>query len=156
MNANRFDARIRLLAGAPTRRSALGSVLGAGLAALLPRLGGEGAAARKKGRKRNKKCKRGQKKCGGKCANLTTDSANCGFCGNACPSGQCRGGFCICSGQEDCASLDNCECGLAINGAIVCAGALTTTSCTDNSGCPPRSVCRQAIGGSFCGAPCPS
>lgn len=41
-------------------------------------------------------CPTGRKRCGTRCVNTGTDEANCGACGNVCPSFQiCKGGACV-------------------------------------------------------------
>ncbi|MBL8679844.1 MAG: hypothetical protein JNK05_11795 [Myxococcales bacterium] len=89
------------------------------------------------------------------CADLQTDSAHCGRCGNACPSGgRCNAGRCECpsgatlcsaSGRAYCARLDsdstNCgACGMSCGGA---AGMVCTMG-----------RCACAAGNSLCGGRC--
>lgn len=66
-------------------------------------------------------CVAPQMDCGGACANITTDPANCGACGNACMAGEaCNSGSCGCPGG-----------GMACNGACVDV----TTSATNCGSC---------------------
>ena len=61
--------------------------------------------------------------CSGKCADLKTDTANCGKCGTVCPTGA----TCV---------LGNCQCGTADGGSTQtkCNGACVDTK-TDNTNC---------------------
>lgn len=141
MDADRFDVVVRSFA-AVSRRATLGRMAG-GLAALIGLLGAEDVAAGKKRRKKNKKCKGGQKKCGKRCipkANCCTD-ANCGECEHCqsgtcipgCQSGQiCQNGACTCpTGQRDCqgtcipdgdccANVDCASGAACVDGACLC------------------------------------
>lgn len=94
MSNDQFDQISEaMVAGVPRRKvlGGLGGLLTAGL--------GTRAEARRKRRK--KKCKKGTSKCGKKCFNLQTDSANCGACGVVCSSGRtCRDGACACPGDQ--------------------------------------------------------
>jgi hypothetical protein len=79
MESNRFDDLTRALGGGQSRRRMLKALGGAALAAAgLTRIDGAEAAA----------CKSPNVRCGkGKdaiCADLQTDEANCGACGNVC------------------------------------------------------------------------
>ncbi|MGH2617473.1 MAG: hypothetical protein ACRDJC_19740 [Thermomicrobiales bacterium] len=153
MDADRFDAFVRSLP-VIARRTALGSLLGAGLAALHTRFESEDTAARKKRRKkkRKKKCKGGKKKCGKKCVNLATDGNNCGVCGNACKSGACVHGACTCQGAIECP--DGCLCASrAEGGPDACqSGVDQTDTCNEDADCPFRSFCRNV--GNECALPC--
>lgn len=94
MDIDRLAALIRLLSTTPSRRD-IGRAL-VGLAAG-PLLVPAGAAAKKKKKgKKKKKCRRGLKRCGRKCVNVQTDTANCGACGKKCDSGEtCAQGTCV-------------------------------------------------------------
>jgi len=90
MHHEEFDRTLARIASGLPRRMVLGGVLGllgAGVA------GGQSNARKRK----KKKCKRGTTRCGKRCANLQSDSANCGACGTACTGGKtCSGGACVC------------------------------------------------------------
>ena len=78
--------------------------------------------------------------CGALCVSLSTDNANCGQCGKACPDGQaCRSGACapVCGkGTTPCGasctdtSLDNANCG-------GCGKACKATETCSGSACGP-------------------
>lgn len=95
MARNAFDNALLYLTSQNSRRTLLGGVLG------LLAAGTTDSPSEAKKRKK-KKCKGGTTKCGKKCVNLKTDSANCGACGTACPAGQvCANGVCGCpAGQS--------------------------------------------------------
>jgi hypothetical protein len=82
------------------------------------------------------------KLCGTECTDATTDTANCGTCGNACPLERaCTGGKCVCpSGYTDCSGVcanlqvdaQNCGgCGKACTGQCS-GGTCQTSSCAAN------------------------
>lgn len=154
MDDKAFD---QVVSGLP-RRGLLGMV--ASLSALA--LGRPSGEAR---RKKRKKCKKGTSKCGKKCFDLNTDSANCGSCGVVCSSGRsCNAGVCTCpAGQSFVAGaciprfgctleLDTCEvgkkacpgvsidadgrCHVSAEGEPFCATALECGSAPDSSACP--------------------
>jgi hypothetical protein len=142
----------QVLRGLP-RRGFLG--LAASLSAIAMRR--PSAEARRKKRKKRKKCKEGTAKCGKKCFNLNTDSANCGACGVVCSSGRaCSAGVCACpAGQSFVAGaciprfgctldLDTCEVGknacpdFPIPTANLCfVTAEGEPFCGTSSGCAP-------------------
>ena len=94
MHDETFDRAVRAGVGGVPRRRFMGLVAGLTGAALA-------RPTADAGRKRRKKCKKGTKKCGKQCLNLSTDSANCGACGNACSGGQtCSGGVCTCPADQ--------------------------------------------------------
>lgn len=156
MHDNELDRAVR---GVP-RRGLLG--LAAGLSAIA--LGSPAAEAR---RKKRKKCKKGTTKCGKKCFNLTTDSANCGACGTVCSGGRsCRAGVCACPvGQSFVAGaciprfgctldLDTCE-----TGKHACpdfpgpAGNLCFVTAEGEPFCGAASGCAPAESGTTCPPP---
>lgn len=84
MDPSRFDALARSLA---TRRTLSAALAAAGIGALV-----RGA----EGKKKKKGCGKAKTRCGGACADLGSDQANCGACGNACGGGTlCCGGACV-------------------------------------------------------------
>lgn len=91
-------------------------------------------------------------RCGTECVDTGTDPANCGACGEACPSGEaceagqcalaCAGGTTKCSGPmgETCAdtSVDpaNCgACGKACGVAELCDAGVCVTACGGTTAC---------------------
>lgn len=158
MHDKAFDQAIREGARGVPRRGVL--TLVAGLSAIATGL--PLAEAR---RKKRKKCKKGTSKCGKKCFNLQTDSANCGACGVVCSNGRsCSAGVCACpAGQSFVAGaciprfgctldLDTCEvgkkacpevsidadgrCHVSADGEPFCATALECVSVPDSGACP--------------------
>ena len=158
MDADMFDQVARDGWQALPRRGVLG--LAAGLGALL--LGSSAGDAKKK----RKKCKKGKKKCGKRCVDLQTDSANCGACGNVCPGGQiCSGGTCAypadqsfiagaCIPRFGCTvALNTCDggkiacpqqtnvsdarCYITADGQPICATGLTCEAVPSGGSCPP-------------------
>ena len=96
-----------------SRRSALSAIgLGSVNSAIAAIALVQKGAAKKHGRKKGKKCKPSQSRCGKKCTSLNS-SRNCGRCGNRCQEGDaCQQGVCcggdnvICRGEcrPDCPS----------------------------------------------------
>ena len=173
MDDRRFDLLAQRLASGLDRRTltaALGAALaGVGVAAAGEAAGAKGKGRRGRGKHgghrdhggggdqrgggaaggdavapaKKKKCKNGTTKCGKKCRDLTSDSANCGACGHACGSGEgCVGGACAggCgAGQTRCGGScvntqtdeANCgSCGHACDGGESCQGSqCQTTTC---------------------------
>lgn len=150
LNTQQFAAAVRAVDGAASRRTSLGAALAAGFAALLSRFAADDAAGRKKRRKK-KKCKGGTTKCGKTCFDLATNGANCGACGNACLTGECVHGACICATSEDCA--DGCFCKKSAQGAFACASAPTEDPCETDDDCPLGSYCLIS-NGETCSVPC--
>ena len=73
-------------------------------------------------------CPSGETLCGATCTDLSSDSSNCGVCGNACQSGQsCTGGVCacpaddtVCSGSCTNVEYDRANCGTC---GVTCAAS---------------------------------
>lgn len=87
-------------------------------------------------------CEGGRVDCGGVCSDLSTDTAHCGGCNQACRTGEtCSSGACACAaGMVDCgdvcAGLDNdpmnCgACGRRCPSGASCEGGTCVASCTD-------------------------
>jgi hypothetical protein len=106
-------------------------------------------------------CAAGQQSCGGKCATVATDNANCGACGHVCGAGQtCSGGVCACpGGMAACGgacvdtqtSVGNCgACGKVCTAGEICAAGL----CTCQAGLSPcgMSCVDLATSAANCGA----
>lgn len=131
-----------------TRRTSLVALLTTALIASTPPFD---AAARKKRRKnRKKRCKGSTTKCGKQCADLATNAANCGACGQACPSGECVNGACTCAVPGDCVA--DCFCKGNVEGVALCGGGLTQDPCQTDDDCPLGSYCFGA--GNVCTVPC--
>ncbi len=100
-------------------------------------------------------CGGGATNCAGTCANLATDVANCGTCGNACPSGTvCSRGTCAVSclaGLTNCSGVcrdlldDRLHCGacgvVCASGQVCSAGVCAVTCVSGTSNC--AGVCRD-------------
>ena len=107
-------------------------------------------------------CPTGQALCNGACLDTTSDPANCGACGRACPTptdpcqvAVCTGGVCgFAAGNEGSACLsgnlcttgDTCQAGLCTAGPDV-----VTPTCAPSDPCHVAGVCNPATG--FCSNP---
>jgi hypothetical protein len=101
-------------------------------------------------------CAAGNTCCNGTCADLTSNLANCGTCGRACPSlsnatsicstgncliGQCATNYADCNGvsSDGCevsllSNVNNCGyCGHVCSGGQMCVNGACTTSCSGGS-----------------------
>ena len=142
MDSDHFDGLTRTFALAKTRRAALGGLLAWGVAGVAI-LAADDAAAGKK------KCPKGKKRCGGRCRNLKIDPANCGRCGNRCPTGgQCQNGSCTCpTGETDCEGtcvnlfVDAQNCGACGNDCIQDECFHGACSCEGENDCPAACTC---------------
>src|SRR5262245_19933620 len=96
MDGDRFDTFSRKLASGLSRRGLIKTVAGVG--GLLALFESAPAAAKRC----SKSCtKEGDRCCAGACVDTTTDTDNCGACGNACePYEHCKGGVCLCGSNE--------------------------------------------------------
>lgn len=158
MQVEQFDHVVQYRINGVPRRGLL-SIL-AGLSAIV--LGNSPTDAK---RKKRKKCRRGNSRCGKRCINLKMDGANCGACGAICTGGQvCSGGTCACPAEQSfiggaciprfgCTlDLDTCEvgkkacpnqpsdadarCHVSADGEPFCATALDCVTVADSSACP--------------------
>ncbi len=130
MDDQRFDRLARAFAAGTSRRRALALLAAAGLAGRLPgRVAAQAA------------CAPGLTDCGGVCVATCCDNANCGACGNVCPSGQtCFEGICGCPSGLCCEA-----------GETVCDGTCVATCCNnDHCGacgntCPAGLTCFEGV-----------
>ncbi|MFN8590040.1 MAG: hypothetical protein U0031_01180 [Thermomicrobiales bacterium] len=160
MDDARFDAVVRTVGEAITRRGALAGLIGGILTSVLSHDDGDakkhrqrkhqkpdktqhhhkadtlGESNQRSGRiqaeKKKKKCKAGTVKCGKACVATATDPNNCGRCGNRCVAGQsCLNGACSCDGAK-------------------CAGCCDGSTCqtgTDDAACGTAGAACVACGG---------
>lgn len=98
-------------------------------------------------------CGIGGTNCGDTCADLITDGANCGSCGNACATGSCVNGTCTCLTVDDCP--EGCGCVERAEGGSACATTPETQeSCDDDEDCPLGAFCIDAGVIQFCSGVC--
>jgi hypothetical protein len=173
MDADCFEALIRLLIPASSRRGVLAGLATSLLAALSLGPSSEQAAARRRRRCRRpcgpcKRCRRGRCRstcrgpltcqdgncrcpgggqlCGRICTDLATDSANCGSCGNQCGAGQgCFEGRCLTAVGTCTAGSDACVALIGCNAIASCACWTSVTGAIRCGETPGGG------GGSFCG-----
>lgn len=142
MDQESMDRLSRLVAKRLNRRT-LTAFAGLSLAAVAT----EPADLDAKKKKKNKQCKGGLARCSVKkgkkkkatCVNAQTDTAHCGGCGHACPSGQtCKNGACVngsCTPDPKTVTCEN-TCGNVVNnrqqtvncGACGCLPVTTTSA----------------------------
>jgi hypothetical protein len=91
-------------------------------------------------------CETGKQSCPSGCADLQTDTQNCGKCGNVCSAGQsCKSGQCV---DQGCASPE--VCGTFVFGA--CGGSSSCVCYTAASGTGGCSTDFPCAGLSDCGS----
>jgi hypothetical protein len=142
MDSDRFDAFVRSLQIAASRRVAVSGVLGAGLGTFAAFLGFDDAAAKRKKKRKKKKCRGAfKKRCGRKCVNLARNAANCGACGTTCATGVCIHGVCSCTVVNDCPGA-GCFCFARMQGPpTACGKGFPIGNCTTDDDCPLGRVC---------------
>lgn len=158
MHVEQFDRALVIIVSSLPRRTLLGGILGLVVA--------ESTRQPSAGRRRKKKkCKGRTSRCGKKCFNLNTDSANCGACGVACAEGKvCSNGNCACPADQSLVAgaciprfgctlqLDTCEfgkqacpvatnesdarCYVSANGEPFCARSLECAAVPTGGACP--------------------
>jgi hypothetical protein len=178
VDADRFDALLRVLSQHPTRRGALSALGGLSLALLLDRAGID--AKRKKKKKKKKKnsdnntnapppppppppsCSDGIKNadetdvdCGGSC----TRCGNGQTCGsrNDCFSGLCTGNVCqACTSSDQCGNDGKaiCSCEQTQNGTAACSSPASAVNVGNCAACPPGTNCIAGFAGFVCKRPC--
>lgn len=90
-------------------------------------------------------CDGGKTLCGGRCVDTSSDSSNCGFCGNACSGAQtCQSGTCQCPVSCDPPYTPNpitcqCECAISCSPPKVVNHDTCQCVCPSIS-CPPNEV----------------
>lgn len=139
MDADEFDALTHSLNPDRSRRAVLAFPFGGLLVALAAPLLSDSAAARRRGRKKNKKrtkCKGGKQKCGGTCR-------------TACPEGRVRNpltcGCCIVNGGDCTGDLaDECcsgQCFPSSETTSICGGITPGNPCRFDAQCVEDSTC---------------
>ena len=143
MDGHRFDRWVKSLGGPESRRRVLAGLAGAGVAGLLPRLGG-GEAAAQTCRGLDQPCKAGTECCSGLCSGR----GRCACSGNSVP---CRGGaFASCCPAGSRCFLDNPQGPCCPPGEQLC-GRRCVRACPPGGQAPdPNNGCRCAcLGGSI-------
>lgn len=165
MDSATFDAIVRSVAGAHSRRWLAPRLVGIAVASAAG-FALDNAAARRRKRKRKKRKNRGgsnddpgtceQTPCNGACVDLSSDNENCGACGNACAAGlTCCDGVCraLQSDNSNCGACGNacfipgsrfCTCGVCVFcplGATVAPGECTCECPDGQVDC--EGVCRD-------------
>ena len=108
-------------------------------------------------------CGSGQMECNGACADIQTDSENCGTCGYVCDTGMaCQGASCVCatgyvscSGQCVLSNSDHCGASCAAcQGSDVCSNGQCSSSCGSGSTTCPDRTCSSNSDPGHCGSSC--
>ncbi len=110
-------------------------------------------------------CGDGAQVCGGACATLARDPANCGACGNACKAGQvcsagtcatsCGGGTSLCAGSCTVLSSDGANCGACANACKageVCSAGKCASACSGGTEACGQSCVSTQTDRTNCGA----
>jgi hypothetical protein len=99
-------------------------------------------------------CDVGEACCSGTCVDLATDGANCNGCANACPSGECIHGACMCESSTDCPG--GCTCFNReednVRSCMEADFSEPLPLCADDDDCPQGSFCMEFI--LNCSKPC--
>jgi len=138
MDGSQFDAMLRRLSPARSRRSALVGILGGGLGLLRA---SQAEARRHKKHKKHKgktsppalTCPTGYSACGEQCVDLTDNTSNCGACAVVCSPGKpCCNGVCadLQSDEANCGA-----CGTVCAAGQTCCSGVCRTTQTDRDNC---------------------